>query len=36
MDGFAFGDTSEAFNVNQHGKTHKGAVTAVFGIGVPY
>jgi len=35
-DGFAFGDTTEAFNAGKDGKTHKGAVTAVFGIGVSY
>jgi hypothetical protein len=35
-DGFAFGDTTEAFNADKDGKTHKGAVTAVFGIGVSY
>ena len=32
-DVFAFGDTTEAFNAGKDGKTHKGAVTAVFGIG---
>jgi len=35
-DGFAFGDTTEAFNAGKDGKTHKGAVAAVFGIGVSY
>jgi hypothetical protein len=35
-DGFAFGDTTEAFNADKDGKTHKGALTAVFGIGVSY
>ena len=35
-DVFAFGDTTEAFNADKDGKTHKGAVTAVFGIGVSY
>ena len=35
-DGFAFGDTTEAFNVNKDGKTKKGAFTAVFGVGVSY
>ena len=35
-DGFAFGDTTEAANYGTDGKTHKGAVTAVFGIGVAY
>jgi len=36
VDGFAFGDTTEAFNAGKDGKTHKGAVTAIFGIGVSY
>ena len=35
-DGFAFGDTTEAFNADKDGKTHKGAVTGIFGIGVSY
>lgn len=35
-DAFAFGDTTEAFNVNKDGKTSSGAFTALFGIGVSY
>jgi hypothetical protein len=35
-DAFAFGDTTEAFNADKDAKTHKGAVTAIFGIGVSY
>jgi hypothetical protein len=35
-DGFAFGDTTEAFNLNKDFDTKKGAFTAVFGIGVSY
>jgi hypothetical protein len=35
-DGFAFGDTAKAFNAGKDGKTHKGAFTGVFGIGVAY
>jgi hypothetical protein len=35
-DAFAFGDTTEAFNADKDGKTHAGAFTAVFGIGVSY
>jgi hypothetical protein len=31
-----FGDTTEAFNVNNDGETSKGAVTAFVGIGVSY
>ena len=35
-DVFAFGDTTEAFNADKDGDIHKGAFTAVFGIGVSY
>ena len=35
-DVFAFGDTTEAFNVNKDGETSSGAFTAMFGIGVTY
>ena len=35
-DAFAFGDTTEAFNVNKDGDTSSGAFTAMFGFGVSY
>jgi hypothetical protein len=36
VDFFAFGDTTEAFNVNADGDTSKGKVVGLFGIGVAY
>lgn len=36
VDGFALGDTTEAFNVDKNGKASKGKVVGLFGIGVTY
>jgi hypothetical protein len=35
-DGFAFGDTTRAFNAGKDGVPRKGAVTGTFGVGVSY
>ena len=35
-DGFAFGDTTKAFNINKDGEVSGSAFTALFGVGVSY